>query len=135
MIRCERATVERAGRVVIEAVSLAVASGQAAAVVGRTGSGKSPVRRDDPLTNMQRHYPSFNVHFLLYIQIANCHVQNIEMEFNFPFPHSLTDRHVIEVDDDSSLFLFLFFCLVFSLSSFSNFLQLVATCKIGRKKE
>lgn len=41
MIRCERATVERAGRVVIEAVSLAVASGQAAAVVGRTGSGKS----------------------------------------------------------------------------------------------
>lgn len=41
MIRCERATVERAGRIVIEAVSLAVASGQAAAVVGRTGSGKS----------------------------------------------------------------------------------------------
>lgn len=41
MIRCERATVERSGRVVVESLSLAVAPGEALAVVGRTGSGKS----------------------------------------------------------------------------------------------
>ena len=41
MIRCERATVERSGRVVIESLSLAVAPGEALAVVGRTGAGKS----------------------------------------------------------------------------------------------
>lgn len=41
MIRCERATVERSGRVVVESLTLAVAPGQAVAVVGRTGSGKS----------------------------------------------------------------------------------------------
>jgi len=41
MIRCERATVERSGRLVVEAVTLAVGHGQAAAIVGRTASGKS----------------------------------------------------------------------------------------------
>ena len=41
MIRCERATVERSGRVVVESLTLAVAPGQAVAVVGRTGAGKS----------------------------------------------------------------------------------------------
>jgi ABC-type multidrug transport system ATPase subunit len=41
MIRCERATVERSGRVVVESLSLAVAPGEALAVVGRTGAGKS----------------------------------------------------------------------------------------------
>lgn len=41
MIRCERATVERAGRVAVESVSLAVAAGEALALVGRSGSGKS----------------------------------------------------------------------------------------------
>lgn len=41
MIRCERATVQRAGRVVVEAVSLTVAAGQALALVGRGGSGKT----------------------------------------------------------------------------------------------
>lgn len=41
MIRCERATVERGGRVVVEALSLAVAAGQALALVGRSGAGKS----------------------------------------------------------------------------------------------
>ena len=41
MIRCERATVERSGRVVVESLSLAVLPGQAVAVVGRTGAGKS----------------------------------------------------------------------------------------------
>lgn len=41
MIRCERATVERSGRVVVESLSLAVGHGQAAALIGRTGAGKS----------------------------------------------------------------------------------------------
>ena len=41
MIRCERATVERSGRVVVESLSLAVGHGQATALIGRTGSGKS----------------------------------------------------------------------------------------------
>ncbi len=41
MIRCERATVERSGRVVVEAVTVAVAAGQAAALIGRSGAGKS----------------------------------------------------------------------------------------------
>ena len=41
MIRCERATVERSGRVVVESLSLDVAPGEATAVVGRTGAGKS----------------------------------------------------------------------------------------------
>ncbi|MFM9010670.1 MAG: ATP-binding cassette domain-containing protein, partial [Planctomycetota bacterium] len=41
MIRCERATVERAGRVVVESLTLAVAAGEALAVVGRSGAGKS----------------------------------------------------------------------------------------------
>lgn len=41
MIRCERATVERSGRVVVESLTLAVAAGEAVAVVGRTGAGKS----------------------------------------------------------------------------------------------
>ncbi len=41
MIRSERATVERAGRVVVEAVSLEVAAGQSLALVGRGGSGKT----------------------------------------------------------------------------------------------
>jgi len=41
MIRCERATVERSGRVVVESLSIAVGHGQAAALVGRTGAGKS----------------------------------------------------------------------------------------------
>ena len=41
MIRCERATVERSGRVVVESLSLVVGHGQAAALIGRTGAGKS----------------------------------------------------------------------------------------------
>jgi ABC-type multidrug transport system ATPase subunit len=41
MIRCERATVERSGRVVVEAVTLTVAAGEATALVGRSGAGKS----------------------------------------------------------------------------------------------
>jgi len=41
MIRCERATVERSGRVVVESLSLDVAPGEATALVGRTGAGKS----------------------------------------------------------------------------------------------
>lgn len=41
MIRCERATVERSGRVVVESLSLVVGPGQAAALIGRTGAGKS----------------------------------------------------------------------------------------------
>jgi len=41
MIRCERATVERSGRVVVESLALAVAAGEATAIVGRTGAGKS----------------------------------------------------------------------------------------------
>jgi ABC-2 type transport system ATP-binding protein len=41
MIRCERASVERSGRLVVEAVTLTVGHGQAAALVGRTASGKS----------------------------------------------------------------------------------------------
>ncbi|MFM8735556.1 MAG: ATP-binding cassette domain-containing protein [Pirellulales bacterium] len=41
MIRCERATVQRTGRVVVEAVSLEVASGRAVALIGRGGSGKT----------------------------------------------------------------------------------------------
>ena len=41
MIRCERVTVERSGRVVVESLSLDVAPGEATAVVGRTGAGKS----------------------------------------------------------------------------------------------
>jgi len=41
MIRCERATVERSGRVVVESVSLTVAPGEATAVIGRSGAGKS----------------------------------------------------------------------------------------------
>jgi ABC-2 type transport system ATP-binding protein len=41
MIRCERATVERSGQVVVESVSLGVAPGHATAIVGRSGAGKS----------------------------------------------------------------------------------------------
>jgi ABC-type multidrug transport system ATPase subunit len=41
MIRCERATVERSGRVAVESLTLTVAAGEALAVVGRTGAGKS----------------------------------------------------------------------------------------------
>lgn len=41
MIRCDRATVERAGHVVVEQVTLTVAPGHAAALVGRSGAGKS----------------------------------------------------------------------------------------------
>jgi ABC-2 type transport system ATP-binding protein len=41
MIRCERATVERSGRVAVESLTLTVDPGQAVAVVGRTGAGKS----------------------------------------------------------------------------------------------
>jgi ABC-2 type transport system ATP-binding protein len=41
MIRCERATVERSGRVVVESLSFAVGHGQAVAMVGRSGAGKS----------------------------------------------------------------------------------------------
>ena len=41
MIRCERATVERSGRVVVEAIELLVPAGQATAVIGRSGAGKS----------------------------------------------------------------------------------------------
>jgi ABC-2 type transport system ATP-binding protein len=41
MIRCDRATVARAGVVVVEGLSLAIEPGQALAVVGRTGAGKS----------------------------------------------------------------------------------------------
>jgi len=41
MIHCDRATVERAGVVVVEGVTLAVGPGQALAVVGKTGAGKS----------------------------------------------------------------------------------------------
>jgi ABC-2 type transport system ATP-binding protein len=41
MIRADRATVERAGHVVVEAVTFTVAPGQAAALIGRTGAGKS----------------------------------------------------------------------------------------------
>ena len=41
MIRCERATVERSGRVTVEAVTFVVSPGQATALVGRSGAGKS----------------------------------------------------------------------------------------------
>lgn len=41
MIRCDRATVERAGHVVVEQLTFAVAPGHAAALVGRSGAGKS----------------------------------------------------------------------------------------------
>ena len=41
MIRCERLCVERAGRLVVEDVTLAVEQGDSLAVVGRSGSGKS----------------------------------------------------------------------------------------------
>jgi len=41
MIRCERATVERCGRIVVEAVDLVVPAGQATALIGRSGAGKS----------------------------------------------------------------------------------------------
>jgi ABC-2 type transport system ATP-binding protein len=41
MIRCERATVERSGRIVVEAVGLVVPTGQATAIIGRSGAGKS----------------------------------------------------------------------------------------------
>jgi ABC-2 type transport system ATP-binding protein len=41
MIRCDRATVERAGVLVVDGLSLAVEPGQATAVVGHTGAGKS----------------------------------------------------------------------------------------------
>ncbi|NBW87970.1 MAG: ATP-binding cassette domain-containing protein, partial [Planctomycetia bacterium] len=41
MIRLDRATVERSGRIVVEGISLAVPPGQALAVVGRSGAGKT----------------------------------------------------------------------------------------------
>lgn len=41
MIRCERATVARGGRVAVESLTLTIAAGEALAVVGRTGAGKS----------------------------------------------------------------------------------------------
>jgi ABC-2 type transport system ATP-binding protein len=41
MIRCERLSVERSGQIVVDRVSLAVPSGRALAVIGRTGAGKS----------------------------------------------------------------------------------------------
>lgn len=41
MIRCDRATVERSGRVAVESLTIAVAAGEALAVIGRTGAGKS----------------------------------------------------------------------------------------------
>jgi len=41
MIRCERATIERSGRVVVEALSITLEAGEATALVGPTGAGKS----------------------------------------------------------------------------------------------
>jgi len=41
MIRFDRATVERAGHVVVEDLSLRVQAGQSLAVIGRSGAGKS----------------------------------------------------------------------------------------------
>ena len=41
MIRCERATVDLSGRVTVEAVTFVVSPGQATALVGRSGAGKS----------------------------------------------------------------------------------------------
>lgn len=41
MIRLDRATVERAGRIVVDGVSLEVPPGQALAIVGRSGAGKT----------------------------------------------------------------------------------------------
>ena len=41
MIRFDRATVERAGQVVVEELSLRVLAGQSLAVIGRSGAGKS----------------------------------------------------------------------------------------------
>lgn len=41
MIRCERLSVERSGQIVVDRVSLAVPSGRALGVIGRTGAGKS----------------------------------------------------------------------------------------------
>lgn len=41
MIRFDRATVERAGHVVVEELSLRVLAGQSLAVIGRSGAGKS----------------------------------------------------------------------------------------------
>lgn len=41
MIRCDTATVERGGRIVVEQATLAVARGEAAAIVGRSGAGKT----------------------------------------------------------------------------------------------
>jgi ABC-2 type transport system ATP-binding protein len=41
MIRADRATVARAGHVVVEAVTFTVSPGQAAALIGRSGAGKT----------------------------------------------------------------------------------------------
>ena len=41
MILCDQAIVERSGQVVVDRLSLAVSSGEALAVIGRTGAGKS----------------------------------------------------------------------------------------------
>ena len=41
MIRLDRATVERSGRIVVDGISLAVSAGQSLAVVGRSGAGKT----------------------------------------------------------------------------------------------
>ncbi|MBM4021931.1 MAG: ABC transporter ATP-binding protein [Planctomycetes bacterium] len=41
MIRCERASVEQAGQLVLQTVSLHVRTGEAWAVIGRSGAGKS----------------------------------------------------------------------------------------------
>jgi ABC-type branched-subunit amino acid transport system ATPase component len=41
MIRLDRATVERSGRIVVDGISLAVPPGEALAVIGRSGAGKT----------------------------------------------------------------------------------------------